>query len=485
MIPTKIETPSTSLKDDVLSIETGVDKKALHINLDATKYGTFAEIGAGQEVARLFFHVGGASGTVAKTISAYDMTVSDAIYGTCPRYVSRQRINSMLEYEYKLLVERLAEKRGGKSSFFVFANTVATRGHTQHGEGHGWMGIRFQSHPRSEPNQIIVHVRMLDDSNVQQQEALGVIGVNLIYGAFYSFHYPEKLISSLVDYLTPNRIEVDMIKFSGPDFHYIDNRLMALQLVEQGLTDAVMFAADGETVRADEVIYKKPVLVERGSFRPVTYTTLDILKCAKETFVADSKISPDEMVILMEITMQNLLAGGELDHMDFLDRVDVLGKLGHAVLISKFGEYFKVAAYLSRCTKNRIAMAMGLPSLIDLFQEKYYVNLEGGILESLGRLFKNDIKLYVYPMLDPQTGELLTVHNLRVAPNLKHLYIHLLENHSIVGLENYNPEYLNVFSRDVLSMIRSGDNQWEAMVPPEVGEMIKRGRLYGYSGYAT
>ena len=464
--------------------ENAVDKKALQINLDATKYGTFAEIGAGQEVARQFFHVGGASGTIAKTISAYDMTFSDAIYGPCPRYVSRQRLYQMLEYEYKLLIERLADKRGGRTSFFAFANTVAAKAYNHPSESHGWMGIRYQAHPRAEPNQIIIHVRMLDKENIQQQEALGIIGVNLIHSAFYLYQNPDQFIGALLDGLTVERIQVDIIKFTGPDFHYVDNRLMALQLVEQGLSDAALFTADGEVVRADELLYKKAVLVERGSFRPLTNTTQDILDTAKARFLQEPKVIGTDTVVLMEITMQNLAAwggtSGKIDHTDFLERADVLGKLGHPVLISKFGEYFRLGAYLSRCTKNMIGLAMGVPSLIDLFQEKYYTNLEGGILESLGRLFKNDLKLYVYPVRDEKTGEVLTVQNLKVAPNLQNLYDHLVENHFIEGLEGYNPDNLSIFSRAVLKLIQSGDASWEKMVPPVVAEMIKNGRLYGY-----
>lgn len=462
-------------------LDTSVDKKALQINLDAAKYGTFAEIGAGQEVARRFFHVGGASGTIAKTISAYDMTFSDAIYGPCPRYVSRQRLNMMLEYEYRLLIERLADKRAGRTAFFVFADTVATRSYsTKTGEGHGWLGVRFQAHPRAEPNSIIIHTRLFDSEAADQQDALGILGVNLIHGAFYLYQSPEKLISSLLDGLSPARIQVDMIKFTGPDFHYIDNRLMALQLVEQGLADAVLFSPNGEVERPDEVLYKKAVLVERGSFRPVTKTTQDIIDCAQERFLRESKVSGEEVLVLMEITMQNLLAGGQLDHTDFLDRVDVLGKLGRTVLISKFGEYFRLAAYLWRCTNKMIAIAMGVPSLIDLFQEKYYTTLDGGLLESFGRLFKGDLKLYVYPMLDAHTQELITADNLQVEPNVQALYKHLLGNHYIESLEGYKTEYLPILSRTVLKLIQTGDPNWEQMVPEKVAEMIKTGRLYGY-----
>src|SRR6202163_808614 len=306
------------------AMDVGTDKKALQINLDAKKYGTFAEIGAGQEVARRYIQVGGASGTIAKTMSAYDITFSDAIYGPSDRYVSRVRLQTMLDREYDLLIERLDKKLGDQRTFFVFADTVAARSFKQHNESHGWLGVRFQTQPRSESSQIIIHVRMLDEANVDQQEALGVIGVNLLYGAFYH-RQPAKLISSLQENLPPGRVEVDMIKFSGPIFQSVDNRLMSLQLVSQGLTNAVMFKADGETVQPAEIFYKKAILVERGNFRPVTYATNDMLDGARRQFLKESGCSEDELIVLMEMTLENLLADGQVDHADFLARVDILG----------------------------------------------------------------------------------------------------------------------------------------------------------------
>src|SRR5437016_3739093 len=308
-------------------MDVGTNRKAFQINLDRQKYGTFAEIGAGQEVARRFFHVGGAAGTIAKTISAYDMTFSDAIYGPSDRYVSRVRLNTMLDHEYDLLLERLEKKLGNERAFFVFADTVAARSFKEHNESHGWLGVRFQSAPRGEPSQIIIHVRMLDELNVDQQEALGVVGVNLLYGAFYHSE-PERLISSLQENLAPGKIQVDLIKFSGPAFANIDNRLMSLQLVSQGLTDAVMFTADGEMVQPADILYKKAILVERGSFRPVTYATNDMLNGARTVFLKECGASEEDLVVLMEMTLENLLAEGQVNHADFLARVDILRALG-------------------------------------------------------------------------------------------------------------------------------------------------------------
>lgn len=457
-------------------------QKALQINRDPSKYGTFAEIGAGQEVARWFFRVGGAAGTIAKSMSAYDMVVSDAIYGPADRYVSRARLQTMLDYEYKLQLERLNAKRGDTTKFFVFADTVAARSFKMRDESNGWMGIRFQTEPKSEPSQIIIHVRMLDAENLQQQEALGIMGVNLIHGALYQFEEPVLLIKSLLDDLTKERVEVDMIKFSGPAFAELDNRLMSLKLVEHGLANAAMFTAEGEVVQAAEMLYKKPILVERGSFRPVIRTTIDMLNCAQAQFVQEPGVQGEQVVVLMEMTMKNLTTEAGIDHKDFLDRVDILGRLGKSVLISNYGEYYRLAQYLFRYTKQNIGIVMGVPTLREIFDEKYYVDLEGGILESFGRLFKNALKLYVYPLQDQASGSIITANNLRVAPHLQHLYAYLLENHFIQAIKDYNECCLPIFSREVLAMIKKGDTGWEIMVPPQVAAIIKERKLLGYPG---
>jgi hypothetical protein len=460
-------------------MDVGTNKKAFQINLDIKKYGTFAEIGAGQEVARRFFHVGGGAGTIAKTMSAYDMTFSDAIYGPTDRYVSRVRLQTMLDHEYKLLIERLDAKFGGQRTFFVFADTVAARSFKQHNESHGWLGVRFQTQTRGEPSQIIIHVRMLDEANVDQQEALGVIGVNLLYGAFYH-QEPERLISSLQENLNPGRIQVDLIKFFGPAFAGVDNRLMSLQLVSQGLTDAIMFTADGETVQPAEVFYRKAILVERGSFRPVTYATNDMLDGARRVFLKESGCSEKDLAVLMEMTLENLLSEGQLNHADFLARVDILGALGRTVLVSRFGEYYRLAAYLSRYTNKMIGLVMGVPSLMEIFDEKYYLNLEGGILEALGRMFKAGLKLYVYPMMDEDSGKVITATKIEVAPNLRSLFQYLIDNQFIAEIADYNPDYLRIYPPVALAKLQAGDRGWEQMVPPEVAQIIKEREFFGY-----
>src|SRR5213595_2123054 len=320
---------------------------------------------------------------------------------------------------------------------------------------------------------------MLDEANVDQQEVLGVIGVNLIYGAFYHAK-PEELISSLQENLSPGRIEVDLIKFSGPLFQNIDNRLMSLQLVSQGLTDAVMFKADGETVQPAEVFYKKAILVERGSFRPVTYATNDMLDGARRVFLKHCDCSEEDIEVLMEMTLENLRANGELDHADFLARVDILRALGRTVLISKFGEYYRLAGYLFRYTNRAIGLVMGVPSLIEILNEKYYTKLEGGILEALGRMFKGGLKLYVYPKIDEATGKLVTATQIKVARNLRSLFQYLIDNQYVQEIADYHLEYLRIHPPDALARLQSGDGSWERMVPPEVVHMIKKREFFRY-----
>ena len=459
-------------------------QKALQINLDARKYGTFAEIGAGQETARWFFRVGGASGTVAKTISAYDMTISDAIYGSAERYVSRKRLRAMLDYEWDLLLERLEKPRGEKSTFFAFANTVATRRFActdkEKEEGHGWLGVKFQTQPHEGASQIIIHVRMLDAENARAQEALGIIGVNLLYGAFYLYGSPAVLVASLMDDLTRERIEVDMIKFSGPRFADVDNRLMALQLVSQELTEAAMFTAAGESIIPGEVLYKKPVLVERGSFRPLTNVTLDVLERGLEQFRCEPQLQGEEPVVLLEMTLRQLLVDEKMDHRDFLDRVDTLSALGKTVLISSFRRYHRLVEYLSRQTQKMIGLPLGVTRLRDVLDEKFYTDLPGGLLESLGTLFKNSAKLYVYPAIDRATGKVITLENLEVPPKLRHLYAHLRENGYVEDIRKYNPEHLTNYSADVLAKIKAKDASWEKHVPQAIAKVIKEKKLFGY-----
>ncbi len=460
-------------------------QKAQAVNFDRNQYGTFAEIGAGQEVARWFFRVGGAAGTVAKSMSAYDMAVSDAIYGKSRRYVSQERLHHMLEHEYGLLHERLASERGAEARFFVFADTVAARSFSRQQDGLGWMGIRFQGAPGQEPNDIVLHVRLLDEDNVKQQEAVGIIGVNLVHAAMHYTTDPHRILGSLLDNLEPWRAEIGMVRFTGPDYAGVDNRLMALELVKRGLAKATLFNVCGEVVHPSEVLYGKPIIVERGSFRPVTHTTLHMLQSSKAQFVQEPSVQGENMTVLFEMTLHNLTDGDGIDEQDFLERVDILGAVGedlaenYHIMVSNFAEYYRLAAYLLRYSKEPIGVAMGVPTLKELFEEKYYEELEGGILESFGRMFKNDLRLYVYPSL-AEGGQVLNARNLQVASHLQSLYEYLLSNGFIRRIEDFREDYLPILSRDALKQIRSGDPQWEQLVPESVAQLIRERGLLGY-----
>ena len=462
-------------------MDAGADtlQKALQINLDPRWYGTIAEIGAGQEVARWFFRAGGAAGTVAKTMSAYDMAVSDAVYGKSDRYVSKGRLQAMLDHEFELNLDRLGEARGDETAFFAFADTVVARSYRGGNECHGWMGVKFQASPRDEASQVIVHVRMLDDEAALQQEALGVVGVNLLHAAFFQHHEPERLVESRLDRLTTGRIEIDMIELRGIEFRAVDNRLIALKLVQLGLSGAAMFGPDRQVLQPSEVLRKRAILVERGSFRPPTVVNIDMLEAAGEKFAEDPEVAGRDVLVLTELTMANLRAGGDaVDRRDFLARADLLAACGMTVLISDFAAYHRLAAYLSWRTDGRIGMVMGVPSLIDLFDESTHSDLPGGILEGFGRLLKNDLRLYVYPML--RDGEVVTVDTVRVAEELQPLYDYLARRGSFVGLDNYKPDYLPILSRDVLKRIPTEDESWESMVPPAVSGLIRKRGFFGY-----
>lgn len=456
-------------------------EKALKINLDAGHYGTFAEIGAGQEVVRWFFRAGGAAGTISKSISAYDMKVSDAIYGRCARYVCRERLQAMLDHEQTLNLERLSAERGSSTAFFAFADTVSARNFKGTNECHGWMGITFQARPGEPNSQIIIHVRMLDLENALQQEALGIVGVNLVYGACFLHEQPEGLLRSLLDGLSTERIEIDLIEFSGHGFSHLDNRVMSLRLVQLGLTGAAMFSADGKVLQPSEVLYKKPVLIERGRFRPVTYVNLDLAASALKAFEAESDdVEPGHTVSIMEMTMRNLMDGGEVDLSDFISRADVLATTGHTVMISDFPEYYRLAAYLFRYTQKRIGLAMGAMNLRAIFDPAHYATLDGGILESFGRLFKNNLKLFVYPYLDPATRQLVTIDNVDIDPAVRQLYDYLVARRCIVQLHDIDEKLLHIHSPEVLKQIGRHGSEWEQMVPPEVMRAIKSKNLFGY-----
>lgn len=457
-------------------------QKALAINLDPHIYGTFAEIGAGQETVRHFFRAGGASQTIAKAMSAYDKDFSDAIYGkeVKNRYVTQNRLRKMLRYEVALIEERLSRDTFPGRKFFSYANTVTTINFDKTMRGHGWVGLRFQLDEHEDYNEIVLHVKFNENDATLQQETLGALGVNLIYGAFRYSDNPRRMINSLYDDISKDNLEIDMIDFSGPAFSYVDNRLMSLQLVKNGMTDAVIFNSEGNNMLPADILYKKNIFAVRGSFRPVTLVNIDMFLRGLEMFKEDWECGDDETEVLFEITISNLRAAGDIDERDFLDRVDVLGKLGYTVIISNFSEYYRLIDYFANYTNGKIGVAMGVNNLLDVFDETYYKNLSGGILEAFGKFFRQDMRVYLYPYKDPETHELLTSNNLKVNDSLKELYKYFKHNKRIVDIENHNPDYAEIYSRSILTKIANHEKGWEQEVPEGVAELIKERGMFGY-----
>ncbi|WP_344926147.1 TonB-dependent receptor [Aquimarina addita] len=474
--------PITIMGDKEFESVPSIKSKALRINLNANIYGTFAEIGAGQETARNFFRAGGASGTIAKAMSAYDKDFSDAIYGieNDKRYVTEARLKKMLKHEGQLMEDRIARDKHPNKLFFSYANTVATIDFAKKYKGHGWVGIRYQTKPDEDYNEIILHIRFHENDAKLQQMTLGVLGVNLIYGAYYKYDNPKKLLRYLYDHLDKDQIEIDTINFSGPRFKKVDNRLMSLQLVKNGMTEAVMFGPDGNNVLPARILYKKNILAMRGSFRPVTKVNMDIFEKSHNMFLNENKVDKNKTVEIFEITLSNLRAEGEIDEEDFMARARLLCSLGQTVMISNFQEYYKVVEYFSNYTKERMALAMGVNNLVDIFDEKYYRHLSGGILEAFGKLFFKDLKVYLYPLKDPKTGILTTSDNLKVHPRMKELYKFFKHNGKLQDIVDYDTSIMDIFSREILQKIQHAEPGWEDMLPDLIPEMIKENNFFGY-----
>ena len=459
-----------------------IKSKSLRINLNENIYGSFAEIGAGQETVRNFFQAGGASGTIAKAMSAYDKDFSDSIYGieNDGRYVTESRLKKMLTHEISLIEERVPREKNPSRLFFAYANTVATIDFAKKFKGHGWVGIKYQIEPEGDYNEILLHIRFHENEATLQQNTLGILGVNLIYGAFYKFNEPKNLLRYLYDHIDKDKIEIDTINFSGPQFERVDNRLMSLQLVKNSMTEAVMFGPDGNNILPASILYKKNILALRGSYRPVTKVNIDMYEKSLDIFKQEKRVDENNTIVIFEITLSNLRAEGEIDEEDFMSRARLLCSLGHIVMISNFQEYYKLVEYFSAYTKKRMGLALGVNNLIDIFDEKYYRHLSGGILEAFGKLFFKDLKVYLYPMLNPKNGEYTNSENLKVHPRMKELYKFFKHNGKVVDIEDFDKDNLNIFSRKVLKMLENKENGWEKLLPTGVSEIIKQKELFGY-----
>ena len=457
-------------------------QKALQINLDKTIYGSFVEIGAGQEVARNFFKAGSASTTIAKTMSAYDRDFSDAIYGKEEngRYVCKSRLEKMLKHEYQLLDERLSRKNHKDKKFFTYADTITTSNYSKTIQGHGWIGLRFQNSPNETPSDFIIHVILNDQDAKLQQETVGIIGTNLIHACFNETD-PKEILKRTYDSLEKEQFEINMVEVVGPAFKNVDNRLLSLTLVKERMTNAVIFTPDGMNKQPSDILYKKNILTMRGSFRPVTKVNIDMLEKGLQRFETTNKVAKKDIQILFEITLSNLKAEGEVDEQDFLDRADILCSLGYTVMISNYKKFYKIIEYLSQFTRSRMGLILGVDNLIDMFEEQYYRNLNGGIMEAFGIIFTRNIRFYLYPYKPNKKTELLNSNNLPIHPRVRGLYNYLLSNGRIKDLE-YNTDILGIFSKDILKRIKACETgTWEHAVPEGVAEIIKEKSLFGMS----
>jgi len=459
-----------------------VEHKALHINLDRSIYGSFAEIGAGQEVVRNFFQAGGASGTIAKTISAYDMAYSDNIYGSTSskRYVSEERLLTMLHTEAMELTKVLKSNVNPDTRFFVFADTITTINFAKDKPGQGWMGVRFQLSPKGKANEVILHIKLHENDSLQQQQTIGILGTNLIYACFHFHQYPNWFLQSLFDSLSSDQLSISMIRMSGPDLDYVDNRLLGVQLVKNGMAKAIMFDSKGKVQEPANMLYKKNVLVFRGNFRPITYVGIDMIKSSYRIFKKDGDYDKNNTIALCEMTINNLLADGDFSDQDFLDRVDILNAIGQNVMVSNYQYYYELVSYFSRFKIKNIRLVIGFPTFAKVFDKKYYQSLKGGILEAFGKLFPDNMKLYVYPGIDTETKKLKYSDDIALSAELKHIYRYLIESRKILDINEVNKDKMHISSEKVIAHILNKDNRWTNMVSKYVSEQIIKKNLFGY-----
>ena len=457
------------------------EEKALKINLTRDVYGCFAEIGAGQEVAANFFRAGGSSGTIAYSQSAYDMKVSDSMYGEASRYVCEERLLTMLDTEYETMKFRLPEKNKD-TRFFAFCNTVESLNYHKTNQGQGWVGIRFQLSLDSKPNDIILHVKIHDTSNKSQQDALGILGVNLIHAAYFHNDNLEDFLEDLVHRLPRERMEIDMLRVSGPDFEKIDNRIIALNLVKKGITDATMFDLCGNVLQPATALYKRNILLMRGRFRPVTKVHIDMIENGIANFMKEEEVEPENVSLILELTLKDLTADGKISDKDFVDRAELLGTLGYTVMISNYLKHYKMVDYLANIAKGKkMGLILGVYNLHAIFDERFYDNLPGGLLEAFGKGFGHNVKLYVYPAINVETGEMYTLDNVKIPEHLKGLLTYMKDNNKIDSIKEFDQSQLHIMSDDVLSKIKNSATMWEEDVPEVVVKAIKFYELFGYS----
>jgi len=457
------------------------EQKALNINLDKRIYGTFAEIGAGQEVARNFFKVGAAAGTIAKTMSAYDKAYSDAIYGPedTGRYVCESRLYKMLDHEFTLLEERLTESHDD-TKFFVFADTVSAINYSRTIKGNGWMGVRFQLSPDKKPNDLIIHVKMKDRNNLLQQEAIGLLGVNMLYACYNYQDDLEGFVESLADGIK-GRVEVDMMRLNGPDYTHVEQRLLSLDLVKHGLTEVAMFGPDGVGIHASEFLYKKPLVVVRGHYQPPTLVSQDVLNSSLKQFSLEPDVDEKKARVVAELTLDNLITDNTISDKDFLERAYALGTMNYITIISNCSHHQRLINYLQDYKVTKLGLVIGVLELKELIQSKYEENKDGRLLVAFGELFTRSISIYVYPALNTNTGELITAHNLEVPDGMDFLYKYLLDSKQLLSIDVFDEELLKIFPHDIREKIRGNVKGWKDSVPEGVAKLIEEKQMFNYN----
>jgi len=431
-------------------------------------------------VARIFFKVGAAAGTIAKTMSAYDKTFSDKIYGRedSGRYVCESRIYTMLDHEYNLLHTRLSDERPD-SKFFAFADTIAALNYQRTIPGNGWLGVRYKLHPDHQPNDVVLHVRMLDNDTQLQQSAIGILGVNMLYACYHHADNPVDFVCSLMDGVE-ERVKIDLIRLTGPEFEYLDNRLLSLYMVKYGLTDVAMFNSQGQNIHGSEFLYRKPLMVVRGNFRPPTLVTNDVFHKAFAEFKAELPEKADEAEIMAELTLEYLGRDGEISIEDFIARAEMLCAGGRNVIVSNCSNHISLIDYLSAFKIPNLGLVIGVRELSALITEKYQQNKDGELLVAFGQLFTSHIRVYAYPALADDLKTLITIDNLPIPPDTDFLLKFLVEHKLLVPVENYNREILNIIPYNVLHMIENGDEGWVKFCTPKIAEIIKEKNLFGH-----
>lgn len=449
-------------------------EKALDINVDPLFYGSFAEIGAGQEVARQFFQAGRASQTVALTISAYDMTFSDIIYGREKngRYVCLSRLEKMLDKEYAKLIERLSENRGSKTCFFSFADTVATSSEGAKKSCHGWLGVRFQTKPNSEPQTVMLHVRMLDKHRLQQQETLSKLGVNLIHSCLFEHKNPDDFLSGLFDSIKKDALAIDVIEFFGDAFKKYDQILFNLKLVDHGWAEAILVDEHGRLQNPGDYLFGKSLLIQRGFFNPITNTHLDIYKRGIEHFKKEFSLKTSDVIGLFEFTLDNRIKNRHVEPEDAVKRVQMATKLQVPTLVTKFTLFYQLKEFIRLSTPKPLGIVIGATHLEKLFDESFYFDLSGGLLEGLSKLLGRFTRLYIYPH---KTNEIcLLTKSFFPKPDVKNIYNHFIENKMIQDIAGCEEIDIFVHSDDVNKLIKKKDSAWKKLVPESIHALVAK-----------